>query len=141
MVSQRFANLLHALRDLRLPVGDFAIFGSGPLAVRGIIDEPNDLDVVCRGDAWGKVHALGDETVLEPYDVTVVSLLGGRLTFGTRWAIGVVDVDTLIDNADVFDGLPYAPLDFVIAYKRERDDPKDREHLQALAARGHAVDK
>ena len=30
--------LLEKVHQLRLPVGDFAIFGSGPLLVRGVIE-------------------------------------------------------------------------------------------------------
>jgi hypothetical protein len=47
------------LRALNLPTADYAIFGSGPLAVRGLIEEMHDLDVVARGTAWEQVKGLG----------------------------------------------------------------------------------
>ena len=31
---------------------DYAVFGSGPLAVRGLVREARDLDVVAPGAAW-----------------------------------------------------------------------------------------
>jgi hypothetical protein len=45
-------NLFDKLRTLGLPVGDYAVFGSGPLVVRGLTREYRDLDVVARGAAW-----------------------------------------------------------------------------------------
>jgi hypothetical protein len=40
------------LRALDLPTTGYAVFGSGPLAVCGLIEEVHDLDVVARGAAW-----------------------------------------------------------------------------------------
>ena len=124
-------DLFELLRDLELPVADYVIFGSGPLLVRGVIDEAEDLDVVCRGAAWDAVCALSPP---EPssWGVDLVNLDGGRLTFGTGWAIGEVDPDELIDTAETIDGLPFARLEHVVAYKRLAGRPKDLEHLSAL---------
>mgnify|MGYP001823764143 FL=1 len=127
-------DLFDLLRDLELPIGDYAIFGSGPLIVRGIIGASNDLDVVCRGAAWERAQELGPLAYLPEHDVNVVSLDGGALTFGTRWAIGDFDVDDLIDTAEIIDGLPFARLDHVIAYKKIAGRPKDIEHLRLVAA-------
>jgi hypothetical protein len=124
-------DLFDRLRALRLPAGDFVVFGSGPLVVRGIIEASNDLDVVCRGPAWRAVCALSPPKP-SPWGVELVSLDDGRLTFGTRWAIGEVDTDELIDTAEIIDGLPFARLEHVIAYKRHSGRPKDLAHLDAL---------
>jgi hypothetical protein len=48
------------LRSLELDPGEYAVFGSGTLAIRGLIDDPADLDVLCRGSAWVKVSSLGE---------------------------------------------------------------------------------
>lgn len=122
------------LKALDLPAGHFAVFGSGPLLVRGIIDDANDVDVICRGAAWEKVQTLGPSEYLEKYDVTIVSLDDGRLTFGTSWAIGDFDIDELIDTAETIDGLPFVKLEHVVAYKRIADRGKDRTHIAALLA-------
>jgi hypothetical protein len=51
--------LFDFLKSLQLPTGDFAVFGSGPLIVRGIIPITNDLDVICRGSTWEEVQKIG----------------------------------------------------------------------------------
>lgn len=126
--------LFQLLRELELPAGDYVVFGSAPLAVRGIIPAVNDLDVVCRGSAWEAVCALSAPERNERWNVELVELHGGRLTFGTEWAIGEVGVDELIERAEWIDGLPFARLSLVEAYKRLSGRPKDLDHLQALAA-------
>jgi hypothetical protein len=123
-------HLFGLLRSLDLPPGDYAVFGSGPLLVRGMIETAGDLDVICRGAAWQAARALGP--AVEQHGVPVVSLFDGLVTLGRRWAVGEVDVGHLIDTAEVIDGLPFVRLEHVVAYKRLIDRPKDREHLRRL---------
>ncbi len=126
------------LKALDLPAAHFAVFGSGPLLVRRIIDDANDIDVICRGAAWEKVQTLGPTEYLDEYDVTIVSLDDGRLTFGTRWAIGDFDIDELIDTAEIIDGLPFVRLEHVVAYKEFANRDKDRAHIAAWRAYDHS---
>ena len=119
------------LRDLRLPIGDYAIFGSGPLIVRGIVEATNDLDIVTRGAAWEAVEQIGITSTFDDGN-PCVNLLDGRITFGTTWKYGTFDLDELIDAAEVIDGLPFVRLEYVVAYKQAAGRPKDWEHLEAL---------
>jgi predicted nucleotidyltransferase len=127
-------SLFDRVKSLNLPVGDFAIFGSGPLIVRGIIPASNDLDIICRRQAWERVKAIGELEYLSKYDVTVVTMCDGRLTFGTKWAIGEFDIDELIDGAEEIDGLPFVRLEHVTNYKKISKRPKDLRHIEALKA-------
>lgn len=126
------SSLFDKVRKLNLPAGDFAIFGSGPLIVRGIIPAANDLDIICRGDAWRNVQAMGELQYLTEYDLSIVTMYDGRLTFGTRWAIGDFDTDELIDGAELIRGLPFVRLKHVAEYKKRSQRPKDCRHLEAL---------
>ena len=129
----RGRTLFERLRDLALPTGDYAVFGSGPLIVRGIVPAAGDLDVLCRAAAWQRVQDIGKPRYLPVYGVTVVELDDGAITFGTEWGIGDFDVDELIENAEIIDDLPFVAVEHVVAYKRLRDTDKDRQHLEALA--------
>jgi len=129
--------LFDQIRRLSLPLGDYAIFGSGPLAIRGIIPACNDLDILCRRQAWEIVRSMGKPEFLPEYDVTVVTMSEHALTFGTVWGIGDFDVDELIDTAEIISELPFVKLEHVICYKKIRSSEKDVLHLNALAASGH----
>ena len=128
------SRLLGEVRGLGLPAGNFVLFGSAPLLVRGIVPPTGDVDVLARGPAWEAARALGSTVRLPHYDVDVVRLLDGRIEIGTVWGIGDVDVDDLIDAAEVIDGLPFGALAHVRAYKELAGRPKDREHLRLLDA-------
>jgi hypothetical protein len=117
---------------MQLPDGDFAVFGSGPLIVRGIIRATNDLDVVCRGVAWDKVREMGSLQFNDDYGVEIVTISDGRVTFGNRWGIGNFDVNMLIDGAEFINGLPFVELKHVVEYKRERASDKDLRHIELL---------
>ena len=112
--------------------GSYAVFGSGPLVVRGIVPDAGDLDVLCTSEAWSIVAARGNVEYLPEYDVTIASMLDGALTFGTTWGIGEFDVLELIATAETIDGLPFVRLEHVVRYKTIRNSEKDRCHLDLL---------
>ena len=123
--------LLDYLKGLDLPE-DYAIFGSGPLLIRGIIESSNDLDVLCGPVSWRRALAIGKKVHLTDYGVDIVSVLDNRITFGTSWGIGHFDTMALVSSADVIDSLRFVRLEYVAAYKTIRANEKDRRHLAAL---------
>ncbi len=135
-------DLFDHLRALRLPRGEYAVFGSGPLAVRGILDDPSDLDVLVSLSLWRVLERQHPTHHLQEFDVDLVeievqTLRGPRtMTFGTEWKIGEVDPAALIADAEILEGLPFVRLEHVVAYKRALDRPKDREHLRLLEESG-----
>lgn len=124
--------VLDLLAGTDLGQGDHAVFGSGPLLVRGIIDQVSDIDIIARGTAWERAAAAGRLIHLAEHDITVASLHGGRVTVGTAWAIGAVDIDSAIDTSEIIEGFPWVRLDLVAGYKRVAGRPKDIEHLKLL---------
>ena len=125
--------LFDRLRMLDLPIGQYAVFGSGPLAVRGLLEELGDLDVICRGPTWKMVRQLG-KVVMQGEDETID--LGNGLTFGTSWAYGDFDIDALIDGAEFIKGLPFVQLDAVVEFKRLAGRDKDLEHISLVEESG-----
>lgn len=114
---------------MALPAGDYAVFGSGPLLVRGIVDTVTDLDVICRGDAWLVARSI---STLERIEEGVVVVAAGPISFGTTWGLGEFDVGLLIDEAETIDDLPFVQLEHVISYKRAAGRPKDLRHLELI---------
>jgi hypothetical protein len=128
--------LFDRLRQLELPPDDYAVFGSGPLAIRGIIPSCNDLDVLCKPHVWKIVCELGKTEYLPEYEVSIVNLPDCDITFGTKWGIGDFDINELIGSAEIFESLPFVRLEYVVAYKRIRSSQKDLQHLGLLESFG-----
>lgn len=131
------AALFDQLRELKLPLNGFAIFGSGPLAIRGIIPACNDLDILCGKEVWEFASQNGMTEFLPAYGVTVASYFDGAITFGMEWGIGDFNVSELIETAEMIDFLPFVRLEHVIRYKQLRSNMKDLQHLSALDASGY----
>jgi len=129
MAQGAAGRLLDKLRVLGLPIGDYAVFGSGPLVARGLLGEMRDLDVVARGAAWERTKGLGPVRTAPEGD-PVVRLEEGVIEVFGGW-LGW-DIDTLIDNAEIIDGLPFARLEDVLAFKRSCGRPKDIAHVRLI---------
>ena len=118
---------------MELPSGSYAVFGSGPLAARGLIDEVGDLDVIVNDPTWDRVKHLG--TIMR-YGDDEVADLGNGLTFGRSWAYGDFDIAQLIDDAERIDGLPFVRSEAVVEYKRIAGRPKDLRHIEIMERAG-----
>ena len=129
MAKGRTGDLFGKLRALGLPTADYAVFGSGPLAVRDLLEEVHDLDVVARGAAWKQAKGLGGARTAPEGD-PVVWLEGGAIEIFGGW-LGW-DIDALIDNAEIIDGLPFARLEDVLAFKLSHGRPQDVAHARLI---------
>jgi hypothetical protein len=127
--------LIERLRALSLPPGDWALFGSGPLLLRGWIDDVGDLDIVCREAAWDRACEVGEIVILQPDGIGIVAVDGGAITIGRSWRYGDTPVGELIDTSETIDGIPCVLLEHIVAYKQIADRPKDRAHLAVIEAR------
>ena len=122
-------SLREKVAALRLPAGDYAVFGSGPILAHGLIKSVNDVDVLARGVAWEAARGLGAVVDGEMGD-PVVRLGGGEVEIFGGW-LGM-DTDGVIDGAETVWDLPFARLEDVLAFKRLLGRPKDREHARLI---------
>lgn len=120
--------LLDELRKLGLPTNEFAITGSGPLAIRNI-REASDLDLIVISDLWEQLsctYPVVREGDFESIDIGNIQILGNGSWF-TDGQFGVVEEQ--IRNADVIDGFRYVKLEVILAIKRARNHQKDVEDI------------
>lgn len=127
--SHRFFGQLFSLH---LPREDFAVAGSGPMYVRGMIDELGDVDVIARGRAW-EIAVEHGCPVPAPYStVRVVELFNKNVEIFDGWFPEIWKVDDLIDGADLINGVRFVPLEVVRQTKERMRRPKDIAHLQIV---------
>jgi hypothetical protein len=126
--------LIRRLVALDLERRDFVIFGSAPLLAWGLRDSVRDLDIVARGAAWEKVSTMGLPAVGGLTGDPIVQFWGGRIQCSQKWISPLWDSDELIDDADMIDGLRFARLSAVLAYKKLLLRQKDIEDIAAIAS-------
>lgn len=123
-----FRKILDELIAIGLPPEDFAVFGSGPLAIRDLRDS-DDIDIVARGDAWDMAKRLGKPQTSE-FDDESYALADGRIEVTDRW--GDWDVNKLIDEADNLEGIRFVSLETTQQEKMRRGREKDLKDVQLI---------
>lgn len=124
--------LVKLVTELDLDCRDFAIFGSGPLLAHGLRRRIRDLDVVARGAVWRRVTQQGFPAAGAINGAPMALFWGGLIQFSAGWISEDWDTDDLIDRAETIQGLPFAQLTDVLAYKLMLRRPKDRPDIEAL---------
>ena len=106
------------------PKDQYAIFGSGPLAVRGI--KPlKDVDVTVTQELWDRLLAEGHRP-----DSRGVIVLDGAIDVWRGYP--GVNVDAVIAGAEMINGYPFATLEAVKAWKQAFGRDKDKADLALL---------
>jgi hypothetical protein len=113
---------------LRLPAGDYALFGSTPMLAHGLIQKVHDIDIVARGGAWRRAAALGEIRFGSHHDRLVT--LPGEIEVFDGW-LGA-DPGPLIEGAERLHGLPFVQLEAVLSFKLALQRPKDARHIALL---------
>jgi len=126
--------LIQRLVALDLERSDFVIFGSGPLLACGLRKSIRDLDVVARGAAWQRVSTIGLSAVGVLTGDPTIQFWGGRIQCSQQWIRPGWDSDKLIDEADMIDGLRFARLADVLAYKQVLLRRKDIDDIRAITS-------
>ena len=125
-------NIADEVRALDLPANSFAIFGSGPMAARGM-REAHDADIVVTEKLFKELAQQPDWTQSELRDHHKC-LQKGNVSIYDSWAPGSWDIAELIRDADTIEGLPYVRLDSVIEWKELCGRPKDETDLKLIKA-------
>lgn len=131
-MNKEFKQLLEELKKMNLPDSQYAIFGSGPMAVRGI-KATDDLDVVVLDGLYQEIRKKYQEkekqgnkkvfNYLEPKQgIEIIST--NESLFG--------EPEEVIARAELIDGLRFVTLDDLIVWKKKVARPKDFQHIKMI---------
>lgn len=124
--------LTTALKNYNFHSNQFAIIGSGPLAIRNI-REASDLDVLVSDSLWQELEAKYPhkkesgvtKIQLEP-DIEVVG------EGSAYWNLEIASFQQMIDTADVIDGIRYLNLDILKKFKQKIGRDKDIKDIELI---------
>ena len=109
---------LNELKDLGLPENEYAIFGSGPLAIRSL-RENLDIDIVVSENLWNNL--------IDKYGLSGRGVCIGNVDVYRDW-FGM-DIDDLIKNSEIIEGFRYVCLNDVVKWKENTSRDKDKKDL------------
>ncbi len=119
-----FNRLILELKKLNLPNNEYAVFGSGPLAIRGI-RESKDIDIIVKLKLWNmlaKKYPIKNKKIsIGSIDITYEKL--------SPWS---GNINNLIDNAEVIDGIRFLTLSDTIKWKKAYGREKDKRDIQLI---------
>jgi len=129
--KSRTEQLFDAVRALGLPAGKFVIIGSGPLGARGI-KECGDVDVLVTQDVWDEYRTREGWRLKQkaPGKTSLDNGQGIELWYDR--IPGTWDVERLIAEADIINGLPFDRLQNIREWKKLYDRPKDKGDIEAI---------
>lgn len=119
--------LLQRLKKLNLPKNKFAVFGSGPLGIRGL-REVNDLDLIVTRDLWKKLKHQYQTVFKDGYEKIYLS----EKVEAFPDPIINVKLEEIIKEADIFDGVRFVNLQTTIEWKRKRGRQKDFQDIELI---------
>lgn len=125
-------SLFNRLIELDLDRDHFAIFGSAPLYVRGMIPTIGDLDIIARGPAWDRARRLGVSVFGPLRGIPLIQFWGGKIEVFSEWLPRYWETDLLIDQAEWLSGFRFVRLECVLYYKFLLQRPKDLVHLDQV---------
>ncbi len=121
--------LFNKVRDLKLPVGQYAIFGSGPMGVRGL-KTCHDIDIIVTEDLWNTYKAKGWEVRNMSHGSRY--LFNDEIELWKDWKPGEWDIHKLIKEAEIINGLPFVKLEKVLQWKKLSGREKDLKDIETI---------
>jgi hypothetical protein len=116
-------NIIEQIKGLGLPLGKYAVFGSGPMAIYGI-RESSDIDLVLTIDLYEELLQSGWK---EEGNGAKRHVIKGDIEAFDNWDFGDYrpNVQELIINAEIVDGVSVISLNEVRVWKKAFGRPKD----------------
>ncbi|MFH1129347.1 MAG: hypothetical protein V1686_01265 [Patescibacteria group bacterium] len=125
-----FKDLLEKLKELNLPKGKFAIFGSGPMGPKGLRD-PRDLDIIVTEDIFSDFKKRPDFKLGQKKSDNEYLEKDG-IEIYTNWNLEDWDINKLINEAEIIDNLPFVRIEEVLRWKRAYNREKDIKDIELI---------
>ena len=126
------------LRELSLPIEQYAITGSGPMGIRDL-KAIGDIDIIVTDELWKVLEsrfgcAYSDETkkICFPGGIIEASCQGSFDTQKLDHGFGTVS--DRINQAEIIDDLPFEKMSIVLYFKKQYMRDKDLNDIKLIEA-------
>jgi hypothetical protein len=126
--------LFDKVKQLNLPKGKYAIFGSGPICTRGL-RSCKDIDIIATKDLFDKLRKDSENWTMYKSDLGSDFIVNKseNIEIGSEWKPGKWDIPNLIKTADIIHDLPFVKLDYVLKWKKILKREKDLDDIKIIS--------
>lgn len=122
--------LFKRVKELNLPIGKYALFGSAPLGIRNLKD-CHDVDIIVTEELWNEYkNKYGWELKEMPNKFKDVYLYNSDIELWKKWRAGNWNIENLIRDAEIIDGLSFVKLEEMIKWKKMNGREKDLKDVE-----------
>jgi hypothetical protein len=126
----------NAIKALNLPIGQYAITGSGALGIRNL-KTIGDIDIIVTAELWNilaKKHGVTNENNVQKivFPDGIVEALGEQSFHAEKKDRGAPAINERIAKAEIIEGLPFESLEHVLYYKRKMNREKDKQDIELI---------
>ena len=125
-------DIFKKLQELNLPLGEYVLVGSGPLAARGI-REANDLDIAVTDKLWDELLNSGLYQTVEKWGKLFLQAEEVDIIRELNWESYPTRVAEAIRTAEIINGYPFLNVAELIKFKTAIGREKDFKDLEMLA--------
>lgn len=122
--------IISELEKFNFPKNEYAIFGSGPLAIREL-RESNDIDVIVTKKLFEKLKLENPKNISLTKNGDEKVLIRDIEIFNS-WRDIKHNVDLLIKTSELIEGYPFVKLEYVIEWKKNRGKEKDHKDIDLI---------
>ena len=103
------------------------------MAVRGLRDS-NDIDIIVSKKIWDKYKSNPKWKLITFVrdNKTIEILENNNIEIGTSWDPGIWDINKLISESEIIDGLSFVRLKEVLRWKKISNRDKDKKDIEIL---------
>lgn len=123
-MTKKFGELLNEFQNLDLSDGEYAIFGSGPLAVRGL-REAGDLDIVVTDSLYQKLKEKYPEKEKGTIKLGKIEIISPQNSI-------IENPQGIIKRAELIKGLRFVRLEDIIVWKKKMGREKDFKDIKLI---------
>jgi hypothetical protein len=130
----RNQELFQRVKELNLPIGEYAIFGSGPMGIRDM-REMHDVDVLVSEKVYNEYVNKSGWKIKNIYENNdYFKGLNNDILEIEMWKDWYTDWDVskLIREAEIIDELPFVRLEYLIKWKKFFGREKDLKDVELI---------
>jgi len=123
-------DLFQKVREMKLPLGEYALFGSAPLGIREL-KICHDIDIIVTPDLYNKYKKDGWEVETTPDGSEYLGKDEIEI-WQDWWPPASWDLKKLIQEAEIINDLPFVKLEDVVKWKKMSGRKKDLGDLEIV---------